>query len=591
MARVLSAELHDGDSAAIRKTLQLAVIDREIAYLVVKGIDGSPIAGRWARSVRGEVSEHEFPLRAIHLREAEKADNVLFGAGAGPEHGGVIGTLSIGVDLGPQRSRILALVTRTVLMIAAGAVVALLIGHFLVRRLLKRSVEPLLDGIRGIGSDLSRRVPPGGDVEIAEIAEAFNDMAFRLSNTLVSKEELESVVARRTAELRAALDEQVHLERQLQQSRKLEAIGVLAGGIAHDFNNLLTPIIGYTEMAIQRMDERQGARKDLAVVLDSAVRASGLTRQILAFSRKQLLEMKVLELNGEILSIGKMVRRLIGENIDIRLDLAPGLPCVKADPTQIQQVLLNLAINARDAMPDGGSLTIQSSEVEIDESPVWRKRELPPGRYVQIAVSDTGTGMDESTRIQAFEPFFTTKEQGKGTGLGLSTVYGIVKQHGGDITLYSEPGHGTTFRIYLPSAEGEREPQEEDLPAEPERGSGRILLVEDDEAVRGFAQRALEEHGYEVAAAAGGEEALKAAAASPFDLLVSDVVMPGMNGRELYKEILRIRPGLPVLYVSGYPAGSGSLAELFDGGEPFLQKPFPVAALLEKVRSAMQTPA
>ncbi len=575
------------DADTLNRTLQTATLDREIAYLIVKSVDGDIRAARWAAQTRGDVTEYSFPLRRAARRNGGDPAANLFGAATRPAAGEAIGHLAIGIDLSLQHAALQSLVRRTVLAVALGAVLAMLLGIVFVSLLLRRSITPLLAGIRGIGAgDLSQRVRLGRNDEIGEIGGAFNDMADRLFATLVSKQELEATVLTRTAELREALDQRIQLERQLAQSQKIEGIGILAGGIAHDFNNLLTPILGYTEMALLNLPEGHPAGKNLKVVLQSARRASDITRQILAFSRKQILDMKVLDLNDTIGAVVKMLRRLIGEDIEVRLELAAGLPCIKADPAQIQQVLVNLAVNARDAMPGGGAMTIQTSKTTLDGSAAWIRKDLPTGQYAVLSVSDNGVGMDAETRQLIFEPFFTTKEVGKGTGLGLSTVHGIVRQHGGDISVYSEPGRGTTFRIYLP---GVREaPAEENAAARPlAKGTGRILLVEDDEAVRELAKVMLTDNGYTVTSVAGGAEALEEARRSAFDLLVSDVIMPGMNGLELHRKIAEFAPGLKALYISGYPAGSGSLRNLFKEGEHLLQKPFTIAELLDKVHAAM----
>ncbi|HEY5999685.1 MAG TPA: ATP-binding protein [bacterium] len=388
------------------------------------------------------------------------------------------------------------------------------------------------------------------------------------------------------------ITERRKLEEQLVQAQKLEGIGILAGGIAHDFNNLLSPILGFADLTLLRLEPGHPARRSLESVVESAKRAADLTRQILAFSRRQVLQKKVLNLNDEILAVGRMVKRIIGEDIDVRLNLTAELPPIEADPTQIQQVLLNLAVNARDAMPAGGRLTVETGVARIDGSSPWLARGLDGERCIVLTVSDTGCGMDERTRQRVFEPFFTTKAAGRGTGLGLSTVHGIVKQHGGDIAVYSEPGHGTTFRVYLPVAEA-AVPAGSETPAAagPPRGNGAVLLVEDDEGVRTFMAAALAEYGYGVTAVASPAEALAAAPGATIDLVISDVVMPGMSGPELCRRLAELRPGIRVLYISGYPSGAGALDRLLDKGTPLLQKPFTVGALLQAVRDTIGTPA
>jgi CheY-like chemotaxis protein len=285
-----------------------------------------------------------------------------------------------------------------------------------------------------------------------------------------------------------------------------------------------------------------------------------------------------------------MIKRLIGEDVDVKLNLAGDLPVIEADPAQVQQVFLNLAVNARDAMPRGGSLTVETGVAEVDSGTPWLARGLAPGRFVLLSVSDTGAGMDEGTRQRIFEPFFTTKEAGKGTGLGLSTVHGIVKQHGGDISVYSEPGRGTTFRIYLPASAATQPAQrEQPAPTQPPfRGGGSVLLAEDDAAVRDFVTAALSEYGYAVTSAASADAALAAAAQTGFDLVISDVVMPVMNGPELCRRIAELRPESRFLYISGYPAGTAALGGVLDADAPLLQKPFTVEALLLRARDVIE---
>jgi signal transduction histidine kinase/CheY-like chemotaxis protein len=587
--------LNIGDAAARRdvdamnRALRAAVLDKEVNYVIVKAPDGEILAARWDVLTQGGVEEHDFPLR-VEPGTSDRAEP--FGAArAAPQK--LIGQLAVGVDTTDLQSALVRQIRRSALAVLLAVAASLVLGNFFVRALLRTSVAPLLAGIRAIGSgDLGQTIVPDRHAEIGEIGAAFNAMAGRLAETMISKEQLEDTVRARTAELQAALEERIRLEEQLAQAQKLEGIGILAGGIAHDFNNLLSPILGYADLALRKLEPGHPARGGLAAVVDAANRASELTRQILAFSRKQVLQKRTLDLNEQILAAGKMIRRLIGEDVDVQLNLAQGLPPVEADPTQMQQVLLNLAVNARDAMPGGGRLTVETSVTAIDSPTPWLARGLAPGRYVLLSVTDTGSGMTEETRRRIFEPFFTTKQVGKGTGLGLSTVHGIVKQHGGDIAVYSEVGRGTTFRIYLPCSDAPPPPEAPaTAAAAPGPAHGSILLVEDDAAVRDFIATALGESGYEVTSAATAAEALEATRRSAFDLVISDVIMPGMNGRKLYQQIAALRPGARVLFVSGYPAGSGALGELFADGEPFLQKPFTVERLLEQVRERLGKPA
>jgi PAS domain S-box-containing protein len=390
--------------------------------------------------------------------------------------------------------------------------------------------------------------------------------------------------------------EREKLEEQLRLSQRLEAIGSLAGGIAHDFNNLLSVILCCTDFAMAGVRENDHVREELLQVKKAGERAVALTRQILAFSRKQILQPVVLNLNQIAAGVEKMLRRILGEDIDYLQALAPGLGLVRADPGQIEQVLMNLAVNARDAMPNGGKLTIETHNVDLDAEYAARHVAVAPGPYICFAVTDTGCGMDKQTQARIFEPFFTTKEKGKGTGLGLSTVYGIVKQSGGNIWVYSEPGQGTTFKIYLPrdlsastTLTGSRLPAIQDRP----RGTETVLLVEDEEAVRDVAKRILHEAGYTVLTAASPDDALLACKTQQgkIHLLLTDVVMPQMSGRTLADRLTVARPGIKVLYMSGYADDAilhhGTLAP----GTHFIGKPFSAADLAGRVREVLDSDA
>jgi len=417
--------------------------------------------------------------------------------------------------------------------------------------------------------------------------------------------ELEARVADRTAELEqsAALEKssreelqremqrRQEVEGQLLQAQKMEAIGRLAGGVAHDFNNLLTAILGYAELLRTQVRDDPESLSYLEEVLRASERASALTNQLLAFSRRQQAAPRPLDVNQSVRNIDKMLRRIIGEDVDLEVHLAPDLWPVLADPSHLDQVIMNLAVNSRDAMPDGGVLRIETSNVEIAGDYIAGHPGASPGPYVLLAVTDTGAGMDAATRERAFEPFFTTKELGKGTGLGLSIVYGIVKQNGGGIMLYREPGHGTAFKIYLParmevSAAPAPRPR---VAAEAAASGATVLLVEDEDQVRSLARTFLERRGYHIVAASSGPEALELLKgySGRIDLLLTDMVMPHMNGGELARLVKAMRPEVRLLFMSGYTEGGLESRALMEGESFFLQKPFTAAGLEEKVRQAL----
>lgn len=379
-------------------------------------------------------------------------------------------------------------------------------------------------------------------------------------------------------------------EEQLRQFQKFEAIGRLAGGVAHDFNNLLMTIKGCSELLLQAFDAGNPRRDEVEEIRKAAEQATSLTHQLLAFGRRQVLQPQVLDLNAIVSNMYKMLRRLIGEDIDLVTISDPQLWPVKVDRSQIEQVLMNLVVNSRDAMPTGGKITIELSNVHLDESYAFRHVAVRPGPHVLMAVTDTGCGMDKETMAHLFEPFFTTKEKGKGTGLGLSTVYGIVKQSGGNIWAYSEPGRGTTFKIYLPRAEERVQPIESQaVPAISLKGSETILLVEDEEEVRKLIARILREKGYTVLEAHSGGEAIEICNQfeKEIDLMVTDVVMPQMSGRQLAQHLSQIRPRMKVLYMSGYPDNAIIHHGVLESGMAFIQKPFNVNVLEHKVREIL----
>jgi two-component system, cell cycle sensor histidine kinase and response regulator CckA len=386
------------------------------------------------------------------------------------------------------------------------------------------------------------------------------------------------------------ITERKRLEEQLRQSQKMEAIGRLAGGVAHDFNNLLTSMLGHTALALETLPADDPARSDIQMVQRSAERAADLTFQLLAFARRQLIEPKLLNLNELILNIHKMLRRLIGENIELVILPAPELGWIKADPGQLEQVLLNLSLNARDAMPNGGKLVIETANVTLNQAQFWEHSEISPGEYVVLSVIDTGTGMSEAVKARIFEPFFTTKAEGRGTGLGLATCFGIVKQNNGHIWLSSEEDKGTTFRVYLPRVMAVGKPLAP--PAEVmglPQGTETILLVEDDALVRSLAVRVLHQQGYHLLEAANGHEAL--AFIQQYDkeiqLLISDLVMPGISGKALAEQLQAVHPQIKVLFISGYTDHIISHHGVLESGVHFLQKPFLPVKLARKVREVL----
>jgi signal transduction histidine kinase len=407
----------------------------------------------------------------------------------------------------------------------------------------------------------------------------------------VTRSEVKTRVAaeRAASDLRHAATQQSLLERQLIESQKMEGIGRLAGGVAHDFNNLLTAILGYTDLLESQLGD-ENLKSDLREIRLAGERAAALTGQLLAFSRRQILQPRTLDLNSVVSNIEKMLLRLIGEDITMVTHLEPALGSVKADPGQLEQVIMNLAVNARDAMPEGGTLTLETANAALGPDFVAIHPGALAGAHAVLTVADTGVGMSDEVRSHAFEPFFTTKERGKGTGLGLATAYGIVKQSGGYITVESEPGRGTSFRIYLPVVADTAAPSRlGEHPTLPPRGSETVLLVEDESGVRRLARKILEARGYTILEAASGDEALEIARSHTglIHLVATDVIMPGMSGRVLWDRLRVLSPDSRVLFMSGYTDDAIARHGVLEPGIAFLQKPFTPRGLAEKVRDVL----
>jgi nitrogen-specific signal transduction histidine kinase len=387
------------------------------------------------------------------------------------------------------------------------------------------------------------------------------------------------------------ITQRLNLEAQLRHAQKMEAVGSLAGGVAHDFNNLLTAIMGHSSLLLTRMGEGDPLREDVAEIHRASERAALLTRQLLSFSRQQLIEPRVLDLNRVVRSMEQMLSRTLGETIRVVLDAAPAPLWIRADAGELEQVMLNLAINARDAMPEGGTLHLQTAPARIEAEET--RLELRAGDFARLSFRDDGMGMDRETRLRIFDPFFTTKALGRGTGLGLSAVYGIMKQSGGAIAVESEPGQGARFDLYFPSVASEPERVEAvGAAGAPPRGRGRVLLVEDEDMVRDLLREALSSAGFDVIAASHGPEAIETLErdGAPIDLLVTDVVMPRMSGPELARRLGEQRDGLRVLFISGYTADELSNRVSFERGTGFLQKPFSPPTLILKIHELLETP-
>ncbi|HEX3203681.1 MAG TPA: PAS domain S-box protein [Nitrospiraceae bacterium] len=437
------------------------------------------------------------------------------------------------------------------------------------------------------------RLVMAGD-KVVELEESVPSAEGKLHHWMVFKFPFREASGRRLlAGMAIDITDRKQLEDQLRQAQKMEAIGRLAGGVAHDFNNLLTVISGYSELLQYRLEANETLHTYAEHIKEASDRATALTRQLLAFSRQQVLRPVVINLNRSVQDLMEMLKRLIGEHIQLTVSLAPEPAFLKADPGQIEQVLLNLVLNARDAMPDGGTLRIETVNIELDEATSLRLGTSPPGPYVQLCVADTGCGMDSVTQGRIFEPFFTTKDLGKGTGLGLATVYGIVTQSRGAITVESAPGSGARFTIYFPKSDIMADDHEgEQGSAGPVAGSETILVVEDQESVRGFLRNLLRLYGYNVLEASGGSEAISLCRqhAGAIQLLVTDVVMPGMSGRELVERVCAEQPGMKFLLISGYTNDPSIHSDVAEAGMPFLQKPFSPTALTHRIREVLDKP-
>ena len=419
---------------------------------------------------------------------------------------------------------------------------------------------------------------------------------YRLKNghTLEAEVTTRDIVLHRRRAVVAVLSDVTHrklLEAQLLQAQKMEAVGMLAGGIAHDFNNLLTIINGYSQLLLGSLPESDRNRSAVEQIMKAGERAAALTSQLLAFSRRQTIQPRALDLNLLVGSVAIMLRRLIGEDVDLRLDLGKDLGQVNADPGQIEQVIMNLAVNSRDAMPKGGTLTLRTANAALTGDYPGVYKPVRAGTYVMLAVSDTGVGMDAATRSHLFEPFFTTKIQGRGTGLGLSIVFGIVRQVGGNLEVTSEPGVGTSIKIYLPRVEQALAPEVETPAAEEGRGNETILLVEDDEMVLKLVRETLEHEGYTILEAAGPAQARRICRThhGPIPLMITDVVMPQESGRALAARLASVRPDMKVLYMSGYTDTGMAFNRAEFKDEEYLQKPFTPAALTRKVRGILKS--
>jgi signal transduction histidine kinase len=597
-AFIIGPALFFEDTETIEEAFAGARQNEDLAYIMVFDKTGQVIAAFTKDSV-----DRSF-LHSLKGHEGISQDGMIYEIVHPILHNGEgIGQLYLGLSLDKVRKEIYR--SRKTIAFISFIVFAMgMVAVFGISTIVTRPLSHMIETAERISQgDLTQRASIGTQVEVDQLARSFNRMVDSLEATHRELEtvnqSLEKRVEKRTRALqqemnerKQAEDEKNALEEQFRQSQKMEAIGRLAGGIAHDFNNLLVAILGFSALALDQIDASHPFYTFLIEIKKAGKRASDLTRQLLTFSRQQVLQPRVLNLNTVVSDIDKMLQRLVGEDIELEVAFDPSLEQIEADPGQIEQILMNLVVNARDAMPEGGKLTIETENVELDENYALRHQLDQLGSYVMLAVRDLGAGMDAETQSRIFEPFFTTKEQGKGTGLGLSTVYGIVNQSGGHIEVYSELGKGTTFRIYLPQVDGtlEKAPQEQ-IKDEHLHGSETILLVEDEDMVRNLVNTVLQENGYTVIEASDGAMALQLSEdyPNPIHLTVSDVVMPQMNGPELVKKLGTARPEMKVLYMSGHIDPAVVSRDVLESEDIFLQKPFDSKTLARKVREILDT--
>ena len=605
IGRHCTSALLFNDPKAAGETLSVLQTAPNIIQAVIYSNDGKIFAAYQRPGAEGNSLSFPFPGQGFQfgINSLRLSQQIVF-------NDKIIGTVYFHSDL----SKFYSLLLRYVTMVSLALGISLLVAFILLSKLHQVITRPIntlvqLMGIISQDKNYSLRAPVLQNDELGSMAEGFNDMLEQIQirdrELEGHRQHLEEQVGVRTADLakansqlekeladrRQAEIEKTFLEEQLRQSQKMEAIGRLAGGVAHDFNNILTIIQGYSELAALKLQQGEQVGEAIDQIIKAGERASDLTRQLLAFSRRQMLEMKVIDLNILLKDLDKMLRRILGEDIEVVHSLAEDLGKIKTDPGQIEQVILNLTVNARDAMPYGGKLLIETDNVELDKTYAQTHAGVQAGPYVRLSVTDTGAGMPPEVKDRIFEPFFTTKELGKGTGLGLSTIYGIVKQSGGNIWVYSEENLGTTFKIYLPRIDQTAEsngflnhPQE--LP----KGSETILVAEDEEEVGKIIRKTLQTCGYEVLLAADGREAIRLVQEYPnesIQLLITDVVMPGMSGRELRDHLLTLRPEMKVIFMSGYTDDAVIHHGVLRKEMHFIQKPFPMNALAQKVREIL----